>query len=45
MNFSAAEYTRQVQEAAAYIKEKLNGPQACGCHYTGFRAWETLPNS
>lgn len=25
MNFSAAEYTRQVQEAAAYIKEKLNG--------------------
>ena len=23
MNFSAAEYTRQVQEAAAYIKEKL----------------------
>ena len=25
MNFSAADYTRQVQEAAAYIKEKLNG--------------------
>jgi hypothetical protein len=25
MNFSAAEYTRQVQKAAAYIKEKLNG--------------------
>ena len=25
MNFSAAKYTRQVQEAAAYIKEKLNG--------------------
>ena len=25
MNFSAAEYTRQVQEAAAYIKEKMNG--------------------
>ena len=25
MNFSAAEYTRQVQEAAAYIKEKLSG--------------------
>ena len=25
MNFSAEEYTRQVQEAAAYIKEKLGG--------------------
>ena len=25
MNFSAEEYTRQVQEAAAYIKEKLDG--------------------
>lgn len=28
MNFSAEEYTRQVQEAAAYIKEKLGGRAA-----------------
>lgn len=44
MNFSAAEYTRQVQEAAAYIKEKLNGASLrLPLHWV--RAWETLPNS
>ena len=37
MNFSAAEYTRQVQEAAAYIKEKLIVTNAVGGINTGFR--------
>ena len=42
MNFSAEEYTRQVQEAAAYIKEKLGGrAQRLPSH--SVPAWVILP--